>query len=45
MAVGYPGDPDNLSNPLKKLAKAERVRNDISEVIYTGKFGQKANIF
>lgn len=45
MAVGYPGDPELLSNPLKKLAKAERVRNDITEVIYSGKFGQKANIF
>jgi len=45
MAIGYPGDPDTLSSPLKKLAKAERVRNNIEDVIYSVKFGQKANIF
>lgn len=45
MAIGYPGDPEVLPSPLKKLAKAERVRNDIADVVYAVKFGQKANIF
>jgi nitroreductase len=45
LAVGYPGDPETLSNPLKKQEKAERTRNPIEDVVYTVKFGQKANIF
>jgi len=44
MAVGYLGDVKNLSEPLRKREEAERVRKPLSEMLFSGKWGQTSTI-
>jgi nitroreductase len=42
MAIGYPGDPESLPQPLLDREKAPRTRKPISAFVMSGKWGQKA---
>jgi nitroreductase len=42
MAIGYPGDPQTLPQPLRDRELAPRTRKPISEFVMSGKWGQKA---
>lgn len=39
IAIGYPGDPEQLPEDLKKREYGERKRKDFSEFVFTGEFG------
>jgi nitroreductase len=43
IALGYRGDPEVLHPNLKKLEYTERNRKSLEEVVFTGKFGNKAS--
>ncbi|MEZ4745442.1 MAG: nitroreductase family protein [Calditrichia bacterium] len=40
IAMGYPGDPDMLTEKLQMLEKAPRSRKSLSEIVFTGKWGR-----
>jgi len=42
MAIGYPGDPDSLPQPLRDREVAPRTRKLISEFVMSGGWGKKA---
>jgi nitroreductase len=42
IALGYPGDPETLAEPLKSRETAARTRKSLSEIIFGGKFGQSS---
>lgn len=42
MAIGYPGDPQSLSEDLRAKDLAPRHRKPIREFVFCGKFGQPA---
>jgi nitroreductase len=41
-AIGYPGDPQSLSDRLRERELAPRTRKPISEFVMTGRWGQTA---
>ena len=43
IAIGYPGDPDSLSEELRAKDLAPRQRKPIGEFVFSGKFGQPAD--
>jgi nitroreductase len=45
IALGYIGDPSSLPDELKKRELAERKRKDFDELVFSGTFGQKSNLF
>lgn len=44
-AIGYIGDPEILHPNLKKLEYLERERNNAGDFVFSGKFGNKAEIY
>ena len=42
IAIGYPGNPDSLSQPLKERELAPRTRKPIREFVMTGSWGHTA---
>jgi nitroreductase len=42
IAIGYPGDPDSLPQPLRDRDVAPRTRKPISEFVMSGSWGKKA---
>jgi nitroreductase len=42
IAIGYPGDPDSLPQPLRDREVASRTRKPISEFVMSGSWGKKA---
>lgn len=42
LAMGYPGEPDSLPEPLKERELAPRTRKPIAEFVMTGKWGHTA---
>jgi nitroreductase len=42
MAIGYPGDPESLPQPLRERENAPRTRKALSTFVMTGAWGQKA---
>ena len=44
-AIGYPGNPGDLPEPLKKREMSERIRKDCNEFVFSGTFGTALNIF
>jgi nitroreductase len=42
IAIGYRGDPELLHPNLKKLEYTERSRRPLEEIVFSGKFGEKA---
>jgi hypothetical protein len=45
IALGYIGDPSTLPEELKERELSLRKRKDFSELIFSGTFGQKSNMF
>ncbi|MCX6304172.1 MAG: nitroreductase family protein [Bacteroidetes bacterium] len=45
IAAGYIGEPEMLSENLKERELLERKRKELSEVVFSGKFGNPAEIF
>ena len=45
IALGYIGDPSSLPGDLKERELSERTRKDFDELAFSGKFGQKSNLF
>lgn len=44
IAVGYPGDPNDLSEELRERETAPRTRKPLSEFLFTGKWGSVSEI-
>lgn len=44
MAIGYQGSPDALSPDFTEMEKAPRDRKEVDELVFTGQFGQPANL-
>jgi nitroreductase len=44
LAIGYPGEPDNLPQEIKKRDQARRGRKPLGEFLFTGKWGQQAGL-
>jgi nitroreductase len=42
MAIGYPGEPESLPQPLRDREVAPRTRKPISEFVMSGSWGKKA---
>ena len=42
MAIGYPGDPESLPQPLRDRELSPRTRKPLSEVVMTGEWGKTA---
>ncbi len=42
LAIGYPGDPASLPQPLKDREMAPRIRKPIAEFVMTGRWGHTA---
>jgi nitroreductase len=42
IAIGYPGDPESLPQPLRDREVAPRTRKSISEFVMSGSWGKKA---
>ncbi len=40
LALGYPGDPESLSEPLRERELAERLRKPLDAFVFKGRFGQ-----
>jgi hypothetical protein len=38
--IGYPGDPDTLVDPLPQRERQPRTRKPLSELCFSGRFGQ-----
>jgi nitroreductase len=43
-AVGYPGEPSMLEGALREREEAPRVRKELKEFVFTGKFGKPATV-
>lgn len=44
IAVGYPGNPEDLPEHQKQREYAERTRKETSEFVFSGKFGTKTEL-
>lgn len=44
LAAGYPGDPDSLPDELADRERGERTRKSQAEFVYSGKFGETADL-
>lgn len=44
LAVGYKGDPGTLPENLKLRENAPRIRKELSEIVFAGKFGEAGNL-
>jgi hypothetical protein len=44
MAIGYPGDPDALSEKLRDREVAPRTRKPLSEFVMSGRWGHTSPI-
>ncbi len=44
IAIGYPGDPNNLPEAFREAEKAARSRKALSDFVYTGSWSQPASI-
>ena len=44
LAIGYPGDPDRLPEPLKDRHMAPRQRKPLREFVFSGKWGKASPI-
>lgn len=44
IAIGYPGNPDDLPDYLKKRELSARTRKDFSEFVFSGTFGTALNL-
>jgi nitroreductase len=44
LAVGYKGDPETLPENLRLREQAERKRRDLSEILFSDKFGEASNL-
>ena len=44
VAVGYIGDPDSLPEKLKQRELQPRNRKDLTEIVFSGKFGETSSI-
>jgi nitroreductase len=44
LAIGYPGDPESLSEELRAKDLAARQRKPIRDFVFSGKFGQSAGL-
>lgn len=44
IAVGYPGDPDELPAPLKGRELSPRTRRELSEFVFAGEWGKAAHV-
>jgi nitroreductase len=42
IALGYPGDPDSLPEPLRQREIAPRVRKPLTSFVFSGKWGEAA---
>ena len=40
MAIGYPGDPNDLDEGLKEKETEARVRKPLEEIVFTGSWGE-----
>ena len=45
LCLGYLGDPEILSEDQKKSELSLRTRRDFDELVFSGKFGEKTNLF
>ena len=45
IALGYIGDPSSLTDKLKERELSVRKRKDFDELVFSGIFGQKSNLF
>ncbi len=43
LAVGYPGDPDSLPDPLRQRELAPRTRKPLAEFVFAGAWGHPAS--
>jgi nitroreductase len=41
LAIGYPGDPETLEEPLKGRELSERTRTPVSEFVFEGNWGER----
>jgi nitroreductase len=41
LAIGYPGDPETLEEPLKGRELSERTRKPVSEFVFEGNWGER----
>ncbi len=39
IAIGYPGSPDDLPEPLREREKGPRTRKPLAEIVFGGRFG------
>lgn len=44
IAVGYPGDPEDLPGGLRSRAKAPRTRRELVEFVFTGRWGRTSAV-
>ena len=44
VALGYPGNPDQLSDKLRQRELAKRSRKPVAEFVFTGRWGQTSTI-
>jgi nitroreductase len=44
VAIGYPGDPSQLPEPLRQRQNAPRSRKDLSSFVFTGRWGQPSPV-
>jgi nitroreductase len=42
IALGYPGDPDSLPEPLRQRETAPRLRKPLTSFVFSGKWGEAA---
>jgi hypothetical protein len=44
LAVGYPGDPEDLPEGLRARERAPRTRRELSEFVFAGAWGKAAPV-
>jgi hypothetical protein len=44
IVVGYPGDPQSLSDGLRERELAPRIRKPFKEFVFTGKWGNTLSV-
>lgn len=44
IALGHPGDPDQLPDKLRQPKLAARTRKPIGEFVFSGRWGQKSKL-
>ncbi len=45
LAIGYHGDAQNLSEPLREREQTKRSRKDFSEFVFSGQWGKSSDVF